>query len=89
MEKFKEVLKIKEFSKFVEILKNFTELEFSLENGEIVAKGETRKFKEVLKACFFLWNNRKENWIFYPYQFNRNPLSEKYLKQLKKEYGVS
>lgn len=88
MQNLKERIKRKAFSKFAEILEKYTEIEIVEENGYIFAKGETKKHKQVLQICSFVWNNRLERWEFSEFR-RSNYFTDLKLKRLKQELGVS
>ncbi|MGL4863085.1 MAG: hypothetical protein ACRC4T_08205 [Cetobacterium sp.] len=70
------------------ILKNHQDIIIEFDGTDYIAKGETFKHNTVLKACYFVWYSRREEWIFNPWHSSRNPMIEYVRKKLKKEYGV-
>lgn len=70
------------------VLKNFSDIKIGFNGDDYVATGETKKHKDILKACYFVWHNRQEQWIFNPWQSSNNPTNEWNRKKLKEQYGV-
>lgn len=69
------------------ILKNIQEIEINFNGEDYIASGDTKEHRDTLKACYFVWNNRKEQWIFNPWQSSNNPTNEWNRKKLKQKYG--
>lgn len=69
------------------ILKDIQEIEINFNGKDYVASGDTKTHRDTLKACYFVWNNRKEQWIFNPWQSSKNPTNEWNRKKLKQKYG--
>lgn len=70
------------------VLKNFDDIKIDFNGDDYIATGETKKQKDILKACYFVWNNRQEQWIFNPWQSSENPTNQWNRKKLKEKYGV-
>lgn len=69
------------------VLKNIQEIEINFNGEDYIASGDTKAHRDTLKACYFVWNNRKEQWIFNPWQSSNNPTNEWNRKKLKQKYG--
>lgn len=70
------------------ILKHFEEIKIDFNGDDYIASGDTKTHKTTLKACYFVWNNRKEQWVFNPWQSSENPDNKWNRKKLKEKYGV-
>ena len=69
------------------VLKDIQEIEINFNGENYIASGNTKANRDTLKACYFVWNNRKEQWIFDPWQSSNNPTNEWNRKKLRQKYG--
>lgn len=77
----------KALNNFYQIIKNFTELDVIEKDGHYIAIGETKKYRKILQACFFTFNNRHEEWRFTEFR-QQNYFADLKLKELQAEIGV-